>query len=235
MNHCRQAGFSLVEFLFASLIGSLVMLMLMRTLVVVKSGSQDINLLASLQQNERFAFVFLQHEWGQAGIVTACQYKKKELFRLQGYYDNQPKAWKNTAKRHTGMLVIGKCQRYKGKQVYFPTAYFLGRDNTVKRDSLLKYALYQKFLGKRRLKLITGVVAMRLYYWVYQKNNKLKRLLATQVKHWVNVKEIEAHLLFASIQRVPHPNQYFWFNGERKVNSSKHWLHSGVVYVSLQG
>lgn len=239
MQPTHTTGFSLIEILSATLLGSLLLMVLIEVYISVKTSYLFNSALTHIQQQGQLAIYLLNNKIHAAGF-NGCQKGKpyvNQAQAVQGYTsETVPRHWGLHSLPGADILIIGECQSYHGKQQFVQEAFFIGDTYRKNQAGEPIYALFSKTLSSERVELIPGIENMKLRYGVSKANglDVEKYLTAKQIQDWKMVRSIQLALVLNSVESILKKSKPYVFNGET-LNPKDKMLHKAwYVYSTLR-
>lgn len=201
-----RQGFTLIEFLCASFLSGLLMMMLTQVFLSVKQFYRLEKAESELQQQAYFLSSYLIPRVMRAGF-SPCEsgddFLKPEL-AVQGYeHDQLPNFITQKDKVRGDVLLIGLCSEFEGRQQFKQFAYYVGETNRRDERGHSVNAFYEKPLSGDRIELEEGVQSLSLKYGV-KGGRALVYQSADTIKEWSQVSAVDFHFELASLNALVH-------------------------------
>lgn len=220
MKKFTSAGFSLLEWLIASALGTLIIAGLMTIYIGIKTNNNRQQVLMDLQDAGRFAVNILNQRIRLAGF-TGCADADNPVNQNQAIagYDSEhlPSVLQNQVIPDTDTVVINSCvsnTQISQNTVLQSVAYFIGDTNRTNHAGQPILALFQKPLDGDRDELVAGVEQMQILYGISAgEGGLLTYYPAGQIVDWQTVRGLQIDLLLNSIDPVLREPEAYYFQG----------------------
>lgn len=237
----NRAGFSLLEWLLASALSSLIITGLMLAYLGIKANNTQQQTVIDLQDTARFAVTYLHQRIRLAGFVGCADANNPvdQTQAIQGYDENTvlPSVLQPQVMSGTDAVVIKSCRsntQLSGNEELKTIAYYIGNTGRMNTQGQPILALFQKPLDGDRDELAAGVEQMQILYAVPNQENKLNYFSASAIADWQQVRGLQIDVLFNSIDPVLRQPQAYYFNGQL-IHPADLLLHqSWSTYIYLR-
>ncbi len=222
MKKSSNAGFSLLEWLVASALSTLIISGLITIYLGIKTNNNRQQSLMDLQDSGRFAVTILNQRLRLAGFI-GCVNSANPVDQNQaiiGYSsDLLPTPLQNQVVPGTDALVINSCMsnsQISQNTALVSMAYYIGDTGRTNKTGQPILALFQKPLDGDRDELVAGVEQMQILYGVAGgPDGLLIYYPAGQVVDWQTVRGLQIDLLINSIDSVLTTPAAYYFQGKQ--------------------
>lgn len=239
MKQARMSGLSLMEFLVAAALASLLMTGLIKLYIGMKQNYHLQSGLATIQENGRFAMYFLDRRVHRAGDMSCVKEKPKSFQMIRGYSRaNAPSRLKRQMIKNSDAFIMSSCERYKGRKQFIKTAYFISKTSYKNQQGKRVLAIYMKNMSRRssrREELVPGIVGMHIKYGVLnKKGNSVECYVAAgQVKKWKRVTSVDISLLLSSIDNALRKPMMYRYQGKKIKAKDRNIYKEWDEYIAL--
>ena len=233
----NQLGFTVLEMLLAM---SLSAWLLLTVIMLVGDLSQHLHwqqAMTDLMDRENGLAQWLPQRISQAGLSDCLKDKNDRVQVIKGYgrHQSAPR-WLTQRKSQTDAVIISGCRRYRGKQQWINTAYYIAKTHYKNEWGQPEYALYQKVEGGRREVLVSGIEDWSIHYALQlpSDNSQNSWLLASSVNDWRQVSLVSFNILVRTRFKMPHLRTHYTWLGQIYTVPKGAFLTDVIITVALR-
>lgn len=242
MKKMSDAGFSLLEFLIASALGTLIIAGLMRTYLSIKTNYNRQQSFMDLQDSGRFSEVILNQRIRLAGFVGCvnAEFPVDQNQAIVGYdSEHLPSQLQNQVIKGTDAIVIHSCtsnSKISEGAALVSMAYYIGDTDRTNLQGQPIFSLFQKPLDGDREELIAGVEQMKIVYGVMDSRapGTIVYYPAASVVNWEAVRSVQIDYLLNSVDAILTKPQAYYFQGQMILPDDLLLHKTWSVYVTLR-
>ena len=233
----NQLGFTVLEMLLAM---SLSAWLLLTVIMLVGDLSQHLywqQAMTDLMDRENGLAQWLPQRISQAGLSDCLKDKNDRVQVIKGYgrHQSAPR-WLTQRKSQTDAVIISGCRRYRGKQQWINTAYYIAKTHYKNERGQPEYALYQKVEGGRREALVSGIEDWSIKYGLHASSDDSQRtwLLASSVNDWRQVSLVSFNILVRTRFKMPHLRTHYTWLGRVYTVPEGAFLTNVIITIALR-
>lgn len=234
-----QTGISLVEVMLASALGLFLIFGFIQVYLSVEKTLHLQQAIISIQENGRFAEHFLKENIRMAGYAFCSpfdQFKNTDL-AIRGYDKDLPVFLKNSVKKNTDSIEVGKCAVRDKKEKFEQFAFFISTTERQNKLGNFINALYTKYrTNSTKRELLPGIDDMQISYGVINNSadeNIADYVTASKVHDWKKIRAVKIALLLSSelpVLTQPESTEF----ADKKLPASRFLRREWDVYVALR-
>ena len=194
-----QLGFTLIEVMLACCLGAGLLLFLEVMYIDVYAAKAMQLELSDFIDRERFLSSYVAAQLKSAGNVNCIDVNTPHAIAVRGISaDGSVPKWVTGRAVASDVIILTGCVRYKGKQQFLETAYYIGKTTRKDHRGHTLLSLYKKIKGSRREELVSGIVSLNIQYGILDSNSNITFLTASDISDWSAVRYIDVVFLLRS-------------------------------------
>ncbi len=220
----NESGLTVLEMMLAMSLGAWLLLTLVMVLSDLSRNLQWQQAITDVMDRESWLVQWLPKRVQQSGLSDCVTQGKKQAPYIQGFgrHDKSPR-WLTQQKPHTDAMIISGCRRYRGRQQWIKTAYYIAKTHYYDVRNKPVYAVYQKVEGGRREALVSGIEDWSIRYAIHSVSvsQRSQWVTAQSIDDWHQVAMVSFNIILQARFQV------------RSVQTVYSWL--GRTYTVPQG